>query len=72
MEPVEGVESVPKSRWKLVSERSECLYHMLMFLELLYLQAKNGCLYPMQQQKLLPGISRYLWSPSKTTFEDEK
>jgi hypothetical protein len=23
MEPVEGVESVPKSRWKLVSERSE-------------------------------------------------
>lgn len=83
MEPVEGVDLVPKSRWKLVSFHSPAVGMRLtifflffcfppLFLELLHLQAADGCVHPVQQSELLSGISCYVWTAGEVTHEDEE
>jgi hypothetical protein len=65
-EPVQDVEKVPKTRWKLVS--TSCTYVSSGFLThstvVLYLQAKDGRLHPMWAQVMLRGVPRHLCSQS--------
>jgi hypothetical protein len=52
-EPVQDVEKVPKTRWKLVSlglSRYDLVLLLTTFTVLLHLQAKNGSLYPVWSQ----------------------
>lgn len=70
MEPVQDVEQLPKSRWKLVacSRRYKISADST---ELLALQGKAGSVYPMRQQDLLHCLSRHLRQTGGPTDDDE-
>jgi len=63
-EPVQDVEKVPKTRWKLV--RLEYLHFCKTCsnkkVVVLYLQTEDGCLHSMWAQVLFRGLSRHLRS----------
>jgi hypothetical protein len=63
-EPVQDVEKVPKTRWKLVrtSKFEDPTLAANTPTVMLYLQAKDGCLYTMRAQVVLRGFPRYLCS----------
>lgn len=70
MEPVEGVELVPKSRWKLVGKEPSCSGSSL-WLDLLVVQGEVRRLHPMRQPKLLHRVPCHLCSPNGTPPRDE-
>jgi hypothetical protein len=62
-EPVQDVEKVPKTRWKLVRLFYSLFSGMILsFTVMLYLQAEDGRLYTMRAQVMLRGLPRNLCS----------
>ena len=73
MEPVQDVEKVPKTRWRLVScmAMTLCVQILKHPEDLLHLQAKNGCMYTMRQQSMLRGVPRYVREKRETLLKNE-
>lgn len=71
-EPVQDVEKVPKTRWKLVRVLPQMFTDFAnLDLDMLHLQAENGCMYPMRPQILLRGVPCDMRSQSATMPENE-
>jgi hypothetical protein len=72
-EPVQDVEKVPKTRWKLVSGNKSLVHgkRLIIVVVVLYLQAEDGCLHPMWAQIMLRGVSRHLRPESETMLAHE-
>lgn len=76
MEPIDGIEDIPKQRWKLVLDP----FGILCFkssandfpIDLLYLSTTNGRLHSVQQQKLLYRFSCHLCPEGQTIPQDEE
>jgi hypothetical protein len=61
-EPVQDVEKVPKTRWKLVSGQDFSPHEQRtdIVTVLLYMQTEDGRLYPMRSQVVFRGLSRHM------------
>lgn len=68
MEPIEGMDTVPKNRWKLVRGTTS-ICEMLSLQGLLSLPRKGWSLYSVREPELLYCLSRHLrkatWSPDE-------